>query len=465
LRRYHIALVRRYDAFVVGGGAAGSEVAFSLARRSRLRIGLAERDRLGGECNHYGCVPTKVMLRSARAAAAARRAGRLGVRVGPVEVDFAAVMDRVRSVIEGFSGGGTRPFEEAGVEVLLEEVRLVGPGRLETASGERVEAERIVLATGTEATAPPVDGLAGAPFWTNREAIWEPTGVPGSLLVLGAGPIGCEFAQIYARFGARVTVVEALDRALPGEDADASAALAEALAADGIALVAGARASRIEHGPAGWRLHLEGRDRPLEAERLLVATGRRPRLDGHDLEAAGVRLDEAGRPLLGETLRTTGEGIWVAGDATGELLFTHVGSYEAEVVADDILGRPRPRDYRVVPRVTYTEPEVASVGLTEDQARSAGREVATSLLRMADNERAVIDDAPLGLVKLVADRSTGELLGGHIVAEAAGEMIHEVVAAMAARAPIPGVAGAIHAYPTLAESVKAAFAALAERLA
>ena len=192
--------VERYDVLVIGGGGTGSEIAFQLGDRSDLKIAIAERDKLGGECNHYGCVPTKVMLRSAKIAAQARDADRFGVHVpGPVEVDLAAVRQRVRDVVDAQSGEGPRPFERAGIRVLLEEARLVDEHRVETASGEQIEADRVVLATGTEATIPPIPGLREGPHWTNKEAIWSPERVPGSLVVIGAGAIGIEFAQIYAR--------------------------------------------------------------------------------------------------------------------------------------------------------------------------------------------------------------------------------------------------------------------------
>jgi pyruvate/2-oxoglutarate dehydrogenase complex dihydrolipoamide dehydrogenase (E3) component len=454
--------VERYDVFVIGGGGTGSEVAFQLGGRSDLRVAIAERDKLGGECNHYGCVPTKVMLRSARIAAQARDGARFGVRVpGPVEVDLQAVRQRSRDVVDAQSGEGPKPFERLGIRVLLEEARLLGEHRLETASGEAIEADRIVLTTGTEATVPPIPGLRGGPYWTNKEAIWGPERVPSSLIVIGAGAIGVEFAQIYARFGSRVTVLEALPHVLPNEDEDATASLVPAFETEGITLRAGVSIERAEHDGRTWTLGLGGGE-TLHADELLVATGRRPVFDVHDLGAAGVELDDRGRPILGDTLRTTNPDVWAAGDATGDLLFTHVGSYEAELVVDDILGRPRPRDYRVVPRVTYSDPEVASVGLTERQAREAGLELRVATLPFADNERAHIDGDTAGLVKLVADARTGELLGGHIVGQEAAAMIHEVVALMAARTPAAVGGAAIHAYPTLSESVKGALLGLAE---
>ena len=454
--------MERFDAFVIGGGATGSELAFQLARRSDLRVALAERHALGGECSLYGCVPTKVMLRSAKIAHLARDAGRFGIRIPSVDVDFPAVRQRARDVIDDQSAEGAKPFEEIGITVYLQEARLVGDHRVELSDGTLVDADRVVLATGTEATAPPVPGLADGPYWTNREAIWEPDEPPRSLAVIGTGAIGIEFAQIYARFGTAVTAVEIAPQILPSEDEDAAAALVPAFEAEGIRLLAGATIDRADHDGRRWTLALEGGE-ALEIEQVLVATGRRPVFDGHDLAAAGVELDERGHPVLTETLRTTAPNVWAAGDATGELLFTHVGSYEADLVVDDVLGVPRDRDYRVVPRVTFCDPEVASVGLTERAARDAGHEVRTAVVHLEDNERALIEGRSFGLVKLVADSRSGELLGGHIVGEEAAAMIHEVVAVMAGRIPASTVGNAIHAYPTLSESVKSAFLQLAGR--
>ena len=451
--------MERFDVFVIGGGGTGSEVAFRLGRESGLSVGMAERDRLGGECNNYGCVPTKVMLRSAKIAALARDAERFGVHVPIVEIDLGAVMDRVRAVIDASSGEDAAPFEDVGITVLKDAAHLVGPHEIEMADGTKIVADRIVLATGTKPQTPPIPGLEGAPFWTNREAIWSPAAVPSSLAIIGAGAIGVEFAQLYARFGTRVTVLEASPRVLPNEDEAAAAALVPALEEEGIELHAGVTIRRASHDERGWRLEID-QGEPVRAAELLVAAGRTPSLEDHDLAAAGVDLDDEGKPILGETLRTTSPDIWAAGDATGELLFTHVGTYEAGLVVDDILGRPRTRDYRVVPRVTFCDPEVASVGITEEQAREAGRDVRTSVVPIAENERATIDGTRHGVVKLVADATDGELLGGHIVADGAGAMIHEVVAMMAGHVAAPTIGGAIHAYPTLSESVKTA----AERL-
>lgn len=455
--------MERFDVFVIGGGGTGSEVAFSLARTSGLTVALAERDKLGGECNHYGCVPTKVMLRSAKIASLARDGGRFGVRIPEVDVDFQIVQQRARDIIESQSGEGTKPFERVGVQVFMQEARLLGEHRAELADGTQIEADNVVLTTGTEAAIPPIPGLADGPYWTNREAIWGPASPPVSLAVIGTGAIGIEFAQIYARFGSRVTALEVLPHLLPQEDEEAAASLIPALERDGIALLPGVEIERADHDGTGWTVIVEGRD-PVPADELLVATGRRPMFDPHDLGAAGVELDDDGNPVLTDTLRTTNPDVWVAGDATGDLLFTHVGTYEAELVVKDILGNPERRDYRVVPRVTFCDPEVASVGLTEQQARDDGRDVVTSVVTFDGNERSHIEGKTDGLVKLVADADTGKLLGGHIVGEEAGALIHQVVLLMFARTTAPAIARAIHAYPTFSESVKGALLGIDEQV-
>jgi pyruvate/2-oxoglutarate dehydrogenase complex dihydrolipoamide dehydrogenase (E3) component len=456
-------MTERADVFVIGGGGTGSEIAYRLARaRPELRVALAERDRLGGECTNDGCVPTKVMLRSAKIAHTASDAERFGVRIPTVDVDFAAVRERVRAVIDHQTREGPRPFERLGITVHLQEARLAGDRRVELADGTEFEAERVVLATGTAPTVPPVPGLADGPFWTNKEAIWKPDAPPGALAVVGAGAVGIEFAQIYARFGTRVSVIEVLPQILPNEDHEAAAAIAPVLEGDGIRLLPGTTLERAEHDGRRWTLTAP-RGEAIEADEVLVAAGRRPVFDVHDLDAAGIELDDAARPVLNERLRTTAHNVWVAGDATGELLFTHVGSYEAGIVVDDILGTPRSRDYRVVPRVTFCDPEVASVGITERAASEAGHEVRTATVPLSDNERSLIDGRPEGVVKLVADATTGELLGGHVVGEEAGAMIHEIVAAMTGRLAPWAVGEAIHAYPTFSESVAGAFLRLAER--
>jgi pyruvate/2-oxoglutarate dehydrogenase complex dihydrolipoamide dehydrogenase (E3) component len=447
--------VERFDVFIVGGGGTGSECAFRLGETGRLKVGLVERDKLGGECNNYGCVPTKALLKAAKIVHGARRAEEYGIRIRGIEVDYPKVFERVRGIVWGMSKEGAAPFEKVGVRVFLgAEASFVGPHEL-SVNGERVGARKVIVACGTKPTAPPIPGLDEAGYWTNVQAV-DPPRFPTSLAIVGAGPIGVEFAQIYSRLGARVTLLEALDRVLPPEDPESSAAIAQALEAEGIEVLAGARIERVEAAGESRRVHLRG-GRVIEAGELLVATGRVPAFDALNLPAAGVEVDEKGKPVLDDRLRTSIPHIWAAGDATGDLLFTHVGTYESQLVVDQIAHRRRPRrDYRVVPKVTYCEPEVASVGLTEAAARQEGFDVRVGRAHFAGNERSVIEGETYGLVKVVADARTGEVLGGHIVGEGAGELIHEIVALMAVRGRVRAAGDAIHSYPTLAESVKGA---------
>ena len=239
-----------------------------------MRVAIAERDRLGGECNHYGCVPTKVMLRSAKIAALARDAGRFGVRIPSVAIDLPAVQQRARDVIDAQSGEGAAPFERAGSASSSRRPGLIGPHRIELADGTQVEADRVVLTTGTEATIPPIDGLKDGPFWTNKEAIWEPTAPPASLAVIGAGAIGIEFAQIYSRFGTKVTVLEALPHILPAEDDEAAASLVPALEEEGVTLRAGVTIASAQHASA--RLACRARGARRDSRAGAAARGCRP---------------------------------------------------------------------------------------------------------------------------------------------------------------------------------------------
>lgn len=417
-------------------------------------VTMAERDKLGGECANYGCDPTKAMLKAAKVAATARKAERYGIRVGDVQVDFPAVMARVRRLIDDELKDGPRPYADRGASVLMQQARLIGERRVELEDGTQLEPDHVVLATGSTATAPPLDGMEGSGWWSNVEAIWQ-TELPESLMIMGSGPIGVEFAQMYARFGTKVTLVELYPRILIVEDPDVGAAMVPLLQEDGIEVHTSVNTLRVERTGDGFTLHVED-GRTFSAQRLLVATGRKPVFDAHDLTAAGVELDGRGFPMLDEALRTTNPAVSVAGDATGELLFTHVGSYEAGIVAADLIGKPRPRDYRVVPRVTYTEPEIGSVGLTEPQAREAGHDVVIGRSDFSGSTRAYLEGEEAGFVKVVADAKTREVLGAHVVGENAGELVHQLAGLMATRSPANAGAHMIHAYPTWSQTVRSA---------
>ncbi|MGW4497701.1 dihydrolipoyl dehydrogenase family protein [Micromonospora sp. NPDC004336] len=471
------------DVVVVGLGVGGEEVAGRLAEAGLTVVGV-ERDLVGGECPYWGCVPSKMMIRAANAIAEARRVDGLA---GTAEVrpDWAPVAKRIREeatdtwddtvAVQRFTGKGGRFVRGT--------ARLDGPGRVRV--GERVFQARhgIVLGTGTRPSVPPVDGLADTPYWTNRQAI-EVEELPESLLVLGGGAIGLELAQVFARFGVRVTVVEALDRVLAVEEPEASEVAAAALRADGVEIHTGVRAERVGHDGRGFTLHAAGGAR-FTAERLLVVTGRRAHLDELGLDTVGV---DAGRRYLSvdDRLHVT-EGIWAVGDVTGEGAFTHVAMYQAGIVVADVLdhvrravGGPDPSgtssatggasgttgvrgsagavpraDYRALPRVTFTDPEVGAVGLTESQARERGVNVQVGLARLPSSARGWIHKAGNeGFVKLVADADQGVLIGATSVGPAGGEVLSGLAVAVHAAVPLARLRQMIYAYPTFHRTVE-----------
>lgn len=443
-----------YDLVIIGGGAAGSEAAFAVADHGRHRILLAEARHFGGTCTNHGCVPTKALVRSAKVAHAIRTGARYGVYAAEPRVEWTEVTGRAFAIRDHMLRFGTRPFHEAGVEVRFPAAAVLTGEHMLEVDGEPVEARAVVLAAGLAPAVPPVPGLREAGFLDNEGALTLPE-LPRRLAVIGSGPIGCEFAQVFARFGVSVTVIELLDRMLPPEEPESGLAIQNAFADEGIAVRLGARLTRVERAGAGRRLHFAEGD-PLEVDEILVAVGRS--LDGASLglDAAGIDWSPGGIRVDHE-LRTSRPWAWAAGDVVGGALFTHVASTMGPTAARNALsGSHEVVDLRVLPRVTFTDPEVASVGLTEQQARDAGHEIRIGLAAVADAEKAQIDGQTHGHVKVVADARTGELLGCHIVAETAGDMIHEAVAIMAGRLPVGTVAAVMHAYPTLSELMRTA---------
>jgi pyruvate/2-oxoglutarate dehydrogenase complex dihydrolipoamide dehydrogenase (E3) component len=447
--------VSAYDLVIIGGGAAGSEAAFSVAERGRRRILLAEARHFGGTCTNHGCVPTKALVRSAKIAHAARTGAAFGVYASDVRVEWSELIGRAFAVRDHMLRFGTGPFHDAGVDVRYPcRATFTGERTLDI-EGERVEANAVVIAAGLDAAVPPVPGLKEAGYLDNEGLLMLPE-LPRRLAVIGSGPIGSEFAQVFARFGVHVTVVEVLDRMLPPEEPESGRAIERVFAEEGIGLRLGHRLERVERAGSARRLYFAGQDDPLEVDQVLVATGRVLDGAGLGLDAAGIKWTPKGIPV-DEQLRTNQPWAWAAGDVVGGPLFTHVASEEGPLAARNaVLGAGESVELRVVPRVTFTDPEVASVGLTEQQARDAGHDVRIGFARVADAEKAQIDGQVHGHVKVVADAGTGELLGCHIVAETAGDMIHEAVAIMAGQIPVGVVAKAMHAYPTLSELTRTA---------
>ena len=446
--------MERYDLVVIGGGTAGLVSAAGGASLG-ARVALVERDRLGGECLNYGCVPTKAMIRSAKVASLMRRASEFGIKPVPVEADFGAVMSRMRAVVEK-AGEADSPerLRSLGVEVFLgEEARFVGPREV-SVNGRRVRARSIILATGSHAGVPAVDGLEETGYVDNVSVL-ELERMPRSMVIVGAGPIGSEYAQMFARLGCRVELICSKGDPLPAEDPEVAEALDGFLTADGVSLHRGYRAekARLENGEKVVVARGKGgASVELRGEEILVAAGRAPTVGGLGLENAGVEVGEQGLEV-DEHLRTTAENVYAAGDVTGILRFTHAAEYQARIALQNALFPVRRKaDYRFVPWTTFTDPEVARVGLTEEEARERhGHHVEVFRQPFSDLDRAICDGEARGFVKIVAGRR-GKILGGHIVGPEAGNLIGELVLAMRKNIAVGELSQTVHVYPTLAQA-------------
>ncbi|EHJ49317.1 Dihydrolipoyl dehydrogenase [Solidesulfovibrio carbinoliphilus subsp. oakridgensis] len=451
---------RDFDLAVFGGGSAGLTVAAGAARLG-VRVLLVDREgRLGGDCLHFGCVPSKTLIQTARVRALAARSRDFGLPAPDLPpVDFAQVRRRIAAVIAGIEEHDSpERFRSLGAEVRFGEPRFLDPHTIDL-DGRRITADRFVIATGSRAAVPDIPGLAAAGCLTNRE-IFALDRLPASLLVLGGGPMAVEMGQAFARLGSRVTLVQRSGRILSAEDPDLADVVAARLTVEGVDLRLGCKVLSVQPAPVPGGLKAvviqrDGREERIEAEAILVALGRTPNLDTLDLESAGVERTERGL-VLDERLRTTAPHIFGAGDVTGRHLFTHAAGYEGGVVvAGAVFRLPKKADYRLLPRCTYTEPELAVVGLTEGEAREAGHAVAIVAEPFSGNDRARAEGDTAGLVKLVLDRR-GRPLGVGIAGPGAGELLAEWVAGLAGKVGLGTLSGAVHPYPTLAETNKRA---------
>jgi pyruvate/2-oxoglutarate dehydrogenase complex dihydrolipoamide dehydrogenase (E3) component len=453
----------RYDLIVIGGGSAGLVVAGGAAQLG-ARVALVEKKLLGGDCLYTGCVPSKTFIRSARFAADVHRAKDFGFATSSLEFkdgDFASITDRVARVIEAV-GEHDRPerFEAWGVEVIFATPRFLSPCELEIVDADgakrTITAKRFCISTGSRPAIPPVEGLKEVGFLTN-ESVFQIKKLPQSLIVLGGGPVGLELGQSFARFGSNVTVVEMDKRLLPKEDEEGSASIEQIMRAEGLNILLNHRAVRMAtaNGQKILTVEQDGKKTELRAEEILVATGRRPNIEGLNLEAAGVQYDQQ-RIFTDEYLRTSARHIFAAGDVTGHFPFTHMAAYEASVVIRNALFfRPllQKTDFRVVPWTTFTDPEVARVGLTESEAKQRFGEANVHIYRIdfADNDRAQAEEETKGFAKIICEGRKNEIVGAHIVGAHAGELIHEVVLAMKQRLSITALGSMIHVYPTLTQ--------------
>ncbi|WP_420633357.1 dihydrolipoyl dehydrogenase family protein [Candidatus Palauibacter sp.] len=451
------------DIVAIGGGTAGLVTAAGSAGLG-ASVALVERERLGGDCLWTGCVPSKALISSARLASHFRDAAAFGLSAHQPEVDGAELLASVRDVraqIEPHDD--PERFRAMGVDVVEGSARFVSPREVDVA-GRRLRARRFVIATGSRAAVPPIPGLEEAGYFTHAEA-FDRDSIPGSLAVVGGGPIGVELAQAFRRLGCDVTVVELLDRLMVREEPELADLLTGRLREEGIRIRAGRIVTRVDRVGDRRRVAISPPGGPtrggagaeaetFEVDEVLVAAGRAPNTEDLGLVEAGVETSK-GWVSVDSKLRTSRKHIFAAGDVTGGFLFTHVADHEARTVVQNALFPVRANiDYRVIPWCTYTEPELAHVGLTETEARDRhGSGVSAHVYDLENLDRAITERAAMGRVKIVVGKG-GAILGGHILAPGAGTMIAEVALAMKAGVKLGTLASLVHPYPTMSEGVK-----------
>ncbi len=447
-----------YDLGIIGGGAAGLTAAAGAAQFGAKTILIEKSAMLGGDCLHYGCVPSKTLIRTAGVCSLLKRSkefGLPGVQLPPV--DLGAVMDRVKSVIENIQQhDSVERFCGLGAKVVFGNPYFLDDHTI-ILDGKNITAKSWIIATGSSPALPPVEGLATVPYWTN-ETILNQRKLPARLIVLGGGPIGLELSQTFARLGSRVTIVEFMDQILGPEDADLAAILETRLQDEGIKIYKSTKALRVQYIDSTIQLTAaadsgKGPTSVVEADALLVAAGRKPNIDGLGLEAAGVKYTARGIPTNAR-MKTNISHIYAAGDVNGQLPFTHVAGYEGGIaLTNAVLRLPKRADYNKIGWCTYTDPEVASIGLNEKRAKKDGIKYRLWEESFADNDRAEAEGETKGKIKLLVSPG-GKLLGCQIIGAHAGELIHEWVIALEGGVRLSTIAAAVHIYPTISEISK-----------
>lgn len=435
------------DLVVIGGGPGGLVVA-SVAAQAGLKVTLVEKsDRLGGDCLHTGCVPSKALIHAAHTAHAARTGASEGLLSTMPGIDFEQAIVQVEQAIATIQAyDDPERFRGYGCDVRFGRAQFVSPDSI-SVGDEIIRGRRFVIATGSRPALPPIPLLEQAGFETS-DSIFKRRDRPGHLTVIGGGPIGVELAQAFARLGSRVSIIEMADRLLPTHDPQVSAALQQALESEGLHVITGAMVAGIHREGDIRQLRLAD-DSTVETDRILVATGRRPVLHGLGLEAAGVEYNVQGI-RVDRRLRTSQKHIYAVGDVCGPYPFTHMAEYQAGIALANIVFRiPRKADYRVVPQVVYSDPQVASVGLTESEAVAQGLRYEVAHFPLAELDRAITDRATTGFARILLRR--GRILGASLVGPHAGELVHELALAMRVKAKARDITELVHAYPTYAQ--------------
>jgi dihydrolipoamide dehydrogenase len=439
------------DLVVIGGGTGGLIVT-SVAAQLGLKVTLIERrEKLGGDCLHTGCVPSKTLIHAAKVASLMRRADEFGLKKVKPEIDLGRVSDHVQSVIDQIQPhDDPERFEGYGAEVLFGHANFIDSHTVEV-NGQTIQGRRFVIASGSSPFIPPIPGLDKVSFLTN-ESVFSLRDLPARLIVLGGGAIGVEMAQAFARLGSKVTIVERLPHLLPQEDSEISGALADHLKKEGIDILISTSAVHISKTDDIYRIRCSRENDSkleLEADALLVAVGRSPNVEGMGLDKAGVGYGNKGI-VVDRRLRTSAKHIYACGDVAGPYPFTHMAEYQAGIVISNAIFRfPKKTNYRVVPWVTYSDPELARVGITEQQAKEQGLAVDVLRFPFRDIDRALAEVEAVGEMKLISRKR--KILGATILGPHAGELIHEIVLAMQAGLKIGDISATIHAYPTLAQ--------------
>ena len=437
-----------YDVVIIGGGSGGLVVA-SAAAQLKAKVALVEKDRLGGDCLWFGCVPSKSLIHASRIAYEVKNAERFGIYTNPPEINFAIANGHVEKVISAIQPHDSpERFRGLGVEVIFGEGKFVDARTFEV-NGQQLKARNFVVSTGSRPAIPPIPGLKEAGFLTN-EQVFSLKEAPKSLAVIGGGPIGCELGQALSRLGVEVTIIASRDQILPKEEPEAALVVEKQLESEGIRILKNTRAEKVEVIDGQKYISITTGSATIVVDEILVSAGRTPNVNSLNLEAAGVEYDEKGIKV-NEKLQTTNSRIYGCGDVIGGYQFTHVAGYEASVVIQNALFFPTKKaDYRVIPWATFTDPELARVGLTEQQARNRyGDDIYILKQDFVGVDRGQAEGATTGFAKIIT-RSDGEILGAHIVGPSAGELIHEIILAMSNNLKISALSG-IHIYPTLAE--------------